>query len=62
MKRTEDEYLVALANLLINELPEEHNDIIDRWCSAVCDGVSDKDKQDIKDEYGHFEEYFKEPK
>jgi hypothetical protein len=42
--RNEKDDLIALANTLISELPANCEDVIDRWCSAVADGLSDQDQ------------------
>lgn len=52
--KTEDDKLIALANMLITNLPNEHIDIIDRWCNAVSDGVSDVEVALIKEEYDQY--------
>ena len=53
-----DEYenLVALANLIINELPSELEHEVDRWRAALSDGISSEDMDLIKQE----EEYWNE--
>ena len=47
-----DEYenLVALANLIINELPSELEHEVDRWRAALSDGISSEDMELIRQE------------
>lgn len=53
--KDDDSDLVALANMLITNLDySEHGPMIERWLSAVSDGLSDKDLEDIKNEYAQY--------
>lgn len=45
--RNEKDDLIALANLIISDLPIEQESVIDRWCSAVSDGLTDSDIKEI---------------
>ena len=53
---SENEKLVHLAHLIISDLPIEFEKQIDRWSSALSDGISSEDLELIRQE----EEYWNE--